>query len=58
VRGLSFDGNKAIDNETLAAAISTTNSDWFARTPLVRNFLGSPRRLSEKDLERDVERLR
>jgi outer membrane protein assembly factor BamA len=58
VRGLSFDGNKAIDNETLAAAISTTNSDWFARTPVVRSFLGSKRRLNEKDLERDVERLR
>jgi len=58
VRGLQFDGNKAIDNETLAAAISTTNSDWFARAPILRNWLGSVRRLSEKDLERDVERLR
>ena len=58
MRGLQFDGNKAIDNETLAAAISTTNSDWFARAPILRNFLGSVRRLNEKDLERDVERLR
>lgn len=59
VRGLSFDGNKSIDNETLAAAISTTNSDWFARTPLVRAVgLGGKRRLTQKDLERDLERLR
>ncbi len=59
MRGLSFDGNRAIDNETLAAAISTTNSDWFARTPVIRSVgLGGKRRLNEKDLERDVERLR
>jgi len=59
VRGLSFVGNKSIDNETLAAAISTTNSDWFARTPVVRAVgLGGKRRLNQKDLERDLERLR
>lgn len=59
MRGLSFKGNKTIDNETLAAAISTTNSDWFARTGLVSWIgLGGKRRLNDKDLERDVERLR
>src|SRR2546427_12657270 len=30
VRGLSFDGNKAIDSYTLSTAIATSNSAFFA----------------------------
>jgi len=59
VRKLSFQGNKAFDDDVLAAAIQTTSSDWFATSPLVRWIgLGAKRRLSQRDLERDVERLR
>ena len=58
VRKLAFDGNKAIDDVTLAAAIQTTGSSWFATFPVIRWIgLGEKRRLNEKDLERDVERL-
>jgi outer membrane protein insertion porin family len=59
VRKLSFDGNKAFDDQVLGAAIQTTSSSWFATTPVVRAVgLGEKRRLNERDLERDVERLR
>jgi outer membrane protein assembly complex protein YaeT len=59
VRQLAFDGNHALDNTTLASAISTTASTWFARTPVIRDVgLGAKRRLNERDLVRDVERIR
>jgi outer membrane protein insertion porin family len=59
VRKLSFDGNKAFDDAALASAIQTTTSSWFATTPVIRVVgLGEKRRLNERDLERDVERLR
>jgi outer membrane protein assembly complex protein YaeT len=59
VRQLAFDGNKAVDDVTLAAAIATTNSSWFARTKLVSWVgLGEKRRLDERNLRRDVERIR
>jgi outer membrane protein assembly factor BamA len=59
VRQLKFEGNKSIDETILAAAIATTNSSWFARTPVIRAIgLGEKRRLNQRDLERDVERLR
>ena len=59
VRKLSFDGNKAFDDQVLGAAIQTTSSSWFATTPVIRLVgLGEKRRLNERDLERDVERLR
>jgi outer membrane protein assembly complex protein YaeT len=59
VRKLDFAGNKAVDDVALAAAISTTNSSWFARTSLVSWMgLGEQRRLNERDLRRDVERIR
>jgi outer membrane protein assembly factor BamA len=58
VRKLAFEGNKAIDDVTLGAAIQTTGSSWFATFPPIRWIgLGEKRRLNEKDLERDVERL-
>jgi outer membrane protein assembly factor BamA len=59
VRQLAFDGNKAVDDVTLASAISTTNSSWFARSSLISWIgLGEKRRLNERDLRRDVERIR
>lgn len=59
VRQLAFTGNKAVDDVTLAAAIQTTNSAWFARSALVSwAGLGERRRLNERDFRRDVERIR
>ena len=59
MRQLAFDGNKAVDDVTLASAISTTNSSWFARSSLISWIgLGEKRRLNERDLRRDVERIR
>ncbi|MBA3319213.1 MAG: BamA/TamA family outer membrane protein [Gemmatimonadales bacterium] len=58
VRGLSFEGNRAILGEVLAAAISTTNSSWFARSVLVRWLgLGEKRYFDEEEFRRDVIRL-
>src|SRR2546430_12300605 len=36
VRGLSFEGNHAIDRYALSAAIATTNSSTFATSPWLR----------------------
>ncbi len=59
VRRLSFSGNKSLDDLTLAAAISTTNSSTFARWPLLRGLgLGEKRTFDEQEFRRDVERLR
>ncbi len=59
VRQLSFEGNRSIDDLTLAAAISTTNSSFFATAAVIRELgLGEKRRLDDLDLERDVVRLR
>lgn len=58
VRRLKFEGNESIDRTTLEAAIATTKSSWFATTPIIRAIgLGEKRRLNQRDLERDVERL-
>jgi outer membrane protein insertion porin family len=58
VRRLDFSGNKAITDQVLAAAISTTNSSWFARAFLVRLLgLGEKRYFDEKEFPRDVIRL-
>jgi outer membrane protein assembly complex protein YaeT len=58
VRQLKFEGNKAITSVTLAAAIGTTNSSWFATSPLVRWIgLGAKRYFSETEFRRDVLRL-
>jgi outer membrane protein insertion porin family len=58
VRELRFDGNSAITDETLASAISTTNSSWFARSFLVRWVgLGEKRFFDEQEFRRDVVRL-
>lgn len=58
VRGLDFDGNHALDSYTLAAAIVTTNSSWFARTWWTRWLgLGEKRYFDETEFRRDVVRL-
>src|SRR2546421_6504359 len=46
VRGLSFDGNKAIDDYTLSTAIATSNSSFFASVWWLRwiGFLGEDRK--------------
>jgi outer membrane protein assembly factor BamA len=59
VRGLSFDGNHAIDNFTLAASIATTNSSWWVRHSIVSWIgLGEPRYFNEREFQRDVLRLK
>jgi outer membrane protein assembly factor BamA len=58
IRGLTFEGNRAIPGEVLAAAISTTNSSWFARAFLFRWLgLGEKRYFDEEEFRRDVIRL-
>jgi outer membrane protein assembly complex protein YaeT len=58
VRRLEFRGNRAISDEVLAAAISTTNSSWFARAWPVRWLgLGAKRDFDEQEFRRDVVRL-
>jgi outer membrane protein assembly complex protein YaeT len=58
VRGLSFVGNRALDDYTLSSAIATTKSSGFATNPLVRWLgLGEKRYLDELEFRRDVVRL-
>src|SRR5437867_6334606 len=58
VRGLSFEGNHAIDDYTLSTAIATSNSSWFARAPLIRMVgLGEKRSFNELEFRRDVVRV-
>jgi outer membrane protein assembly factor BamA len=58
VRKVAFEGNRAIDDLTLAAAIQTTSSSFFATFWPVRWLgLGERRRFNERDFERDVERI-
>ncbi|HYK82489.1 MAG TPA: BamA/TamA family outer membrane protein [Gemmatimonadales bacterium] len=58
VRGLSFEGNHALDDYTLSAAIVTSNSSWFARVFPVRVLgLGEKRTFNELEFRRDVIRL-
>ena len=58
VRQLKFEGNRAIGDEILAAAIVTTNSSWFARAFFFRSLgLGAKRFFDEEEFRRDVVRL-
>src|SRR5213594_3138284 len=58
VRGLSFEGNHAIDDYTLSTAIGTSNSSWFARAFPIRLLgLGEKRVFNELEFRRDVIRL-
>jgi outer membrane protein insertion porin family len=58
VRGLSFVGNKALDDYTLESAIATTKSSAWARYGIVRWLgLGEKRYFNETEFRRDVVRL-
>jgi outer membrane protein insertion porin family len=58
VRGLSFEGNHAIDDYTLSTAIATTNSSPFASKWYLRWLgLGEKRSFDEFEFRRDVVRL-
>jgi len=58
VRGLSFEGNHALDDYTLSTAIATTNSSVFATSPFLRWLgLGEKRLFDELEFRRDVVRL-
>jgi outer membrane protein assembly complex protein YaeT len=57
VRKLSFEGNRALTDETLATAIATTNSSWFASGFLRWLGLGAKRYFDEQEFRRDVVRL-
>jgi outer membrane protein assembly complex protein YaeT len=59
IRQLRFRGNEAFSATLLETAIATTNSSWFATTPVIKALgLGEKRRLNERDLQSDVLRLR
>ena len=58
VRGLSFEGNHAIDDYTLRSAIASTSSSAFATSPFLRWLgLGEKRSFNELEFRRDVVRL-
>ncbi|OLC02580.1 MAG: hypothetical protein AUH45_08260 [Gemmatimonadetes bacterium 13_1_40CM_69_22] len=58
VRGLSFEGNHAIDDYTLKTAIATSSSSVFASLWLLRWMgLGEKRYFNELEFRRDVVRL-
>lgn len=57
VRGLSFSGNRAIDDYTLRISIATSNSSFFARLPVIRLLLGEKRYFNEAEFRRDVLRI-
>ncbi|HKW41759.1 MAG TPA: BamA/TamA family outer membrane protein [Gemmatimonadales bacterium] len=58
VRGLSFEGNHAIDDYTLSTAIATTSSGAFASRWWLRWMgLGEKRYFNELEFRRDVLRL-
>lgn len=58
VRKLEFQGNRALDEFTLASAIATTKSSAFATLPVLRLLgLGEKRSFDEIEFRRDVVRL-
>jgi outer membrane protein insertion porin family len=58
VRGLSFAGNRAIDDYTLSTVIATSKSSFFATAWWVRWVgLGEKREFDELEFRRDVVRL-
>ncbi len=58
VRGLRFEGNRALNDVTLGAAIGTTASSAFARRGYLRWLgLGEKRFFNETEFRRDVLRL-
>src|SRR5213082_517086 len=58
VRGLAFEGNRAIDDYTLRSAIATSSSSVFASVWLLRWMgLGEKRPFNDLEFRRDVVRL-
>ncbi len=58
VRGLTFVGNRAIEDATLRISIGTSQSGFFARSPVLRwTGFGEKRYLNETELRRDVLRI-
>ena len=57
VRGLTFEGNRALDDEILKSAIATTASGWWATSFLRRLGLGEKRYFNEVEFQKDVVRL-
>jgi len=59
ITGLSFRGNKGLDDYTLGVSIATTNSSWWVRTGAVSWIgLGQRRYFDEREFRRDVLRLK
>jgi outer membrane protein insertion porin family len=58
IRQLNFEGNHSIEEPVIRAAISTTNSSWFAREfPFRWLGLGEKRYFDEEEFRRDVIRI-
>ncbi len=58
VRSLKFDGNREIDDYTLARSIATSQSSFFARFPGLRWLgFGAKRYFDETEFRRDVFRI-
>ncbi|MGH7674506.1 MAG: BamA/OMP85 family outer membrane protein [Gemmatimonadales bacterium] len=58
VRELAFQGNRALDDQTLSIAIATSSSSYFARVGWLRWLgLGDKRTFDELEFRRDVVRL-
>src|SRR5206468_3559232 len=57
VRDVSFEGNHAIDDNTLRISIGTSWSSWWQRTLLVPHLFGEKRYFDETEFRRDVLRL-
>jgi len=58
VRSVAFKGNHAIDDETLAASIATSESAWPRRYAIIRLLgLGERRTFDELEFRRDVLRV-
>ena len=58
VTSVSFSGNHALDDATLAEAIATSASTWTYRWPLLKSLgLGTRRTFDELEFRRDVVRL-
>jgi outer membrane protein assembly factor BamA len=59
IKGLTFRGNRGLDDYTLAISIVTTNSSWWVRSPLVSWIgMGQRRYFDEREFRRDVLRLK
>ena len=59
ITGLSFTGNRGLDDYTLGVSVATTNSSWWVRTGLVSwTGIGQRRYFDEREFRRDVLRLK